>query len=379
MSARQSRFPHLDQLLYLNHAAVAPWPAVAQAAVERFARENALLGAKNYPQWMETEQRLRQLLARLINAPTAADIALVKNTSEALSFVAYGLSWRAGDNIVTSDQEFPSNRIVWESLAQQGVALRQVDLASAGTPEEALLNRVDERTRLLTISSIEYASGLRLDLETLGRYCRDHDIYFCVDAIQSLGAVEVDVQAIEADFLMADGHKWMLGPEGLALFYCRAEIRDDLKLNQYGWHMVDRMGDYDQREWRVAASARRFECGSPNMLGIHALEASISLLLEEGMSRVEAGVLENARYLMEAIDRRPHLQRITDASPGRHGGIVTFKAPGCDHGELYRQLMASDVICAHRGGGIRFSPHFYTPKTQIDHALERVDELLGCC
>ena len=373
--ALQSRFPHLDQLIYLNHAAVSPWPAVTQAAVERFARENALRGARDYPKWMETERRLRHLLARLINAPDASDIALVKNTSEALSFVAYGLSWRAGDNIVTSDQEFPSNRIVWESLASQGVELRQVDLASAETPEEALLNHVDERTRLLTISSIEYASGLRLDLEPLGQYCRNHHIYFCVDAIQSLGAVEVDAQAIQADFLMADGHKWMLGPEGLALFYCRAGIRDELKLNQYGWHMVDPMGDYDSQTWHIAASARRFECGSPNMLGIHALEASISLLLDEGMGRVEAGVLENARYLMEEIDRRPHLRRITDASPGRHGGIVTFKAPGCDHAELYRQLMASDVICAHRGGGIRFSPHFYTPKAQIDRALEKVDAL----
>ena len=373
--ALQSRFPHLDQLIYLNHAAVSPWPAVTQVAVERFARENALRGARDYPKWMETERRLRHLLARLINAPDASDIALVKNTSEALSFVAYGLSWRAGDNIVTSDQEFPSNRIVWESLASQGVELRQVDLAGAGTPEEALLNHVDERTRLLTISSIEYASGLRLDLETLGQYCRDHHIYFCVDAIQSLGAVEVDAQAIQADFLMADGHKWMLGPEGLALFYCRAGIRDELKLNQYGWHMVDSMGDYDSRTWHIAASARRFECGSPNMLGIHALEASISLLLDEGMGRVEAGVLDNARYLMEEIDRRPHLRRITDASPGRHGGIVTFKAPGCDQAEIYRRLMASDVICAHRGGGIRFSPHFYTPKAQIDRALEKVDAL----
>ncbi len=373
----RAQFPHIDQLIYLNHAAVAPWPAASSEAVCRFAAENRDFGARDYPRWLQVERRLRRNLARLINAPSPADVALVKNTSEALSFVAYGLDWREGENIVTSDQEFPSNRIVWQSLADRGVSLRQVDLASAATPEEALLAATDERTRLLAISSIQYASGLRIDLERLGRACRERGILFCVDAIQSIGAVALDVQAIEADFVMADGHKWMLGPEGLGLFYCRAERRDELRLTQYGWHMVDPLGDYDAPTWQVAADARRFECGSPNMLAIHALDASIALLLEHGMARVEADLLERSGHLLERIGATPGLELLTDPAPGRFGGIVTFRPRAGDAAALHRALMEEGIVCAHRGGGVRFSPHFYTPMEQLDEALERVLALLG--
>ncbi len=376
MINKEQQFPHLAQLVYLNHAAVAPWPRCTQEAVAAFARENVDLGAKEYPKWMKTEQRLKRNLATLLNAPSSADIALVKNTSEALSFVAYGLDWQRGDNVVISDQEFPSNRIVWESLAQFGVELRQVDLASAPSPEEALINSMDQQTRLLSISSIEYASGLRIELERLGEFCRRQQIYFCVDAIQSIGAVALDVEAIQADFVMADGHKWMLGPEGLAVFYCRQEVRDELRLNQYGWHMVDPLGDYDNPQWRIASSARRFECGSPNMLGIHALDASIALLLDEGMAAIEAAVSENATFLIEAIKQRPALQLLTDDRPGRFGGIVTFKVKNSDSATLHQQLMQSDIICAQRGGGVRFSPHFYTPTSHLAEAMAQVDELI---
>ena len=373
----EQQFPHIEQLIYLNHAAVAPWPRCAQEAVAAFARENVEFGAKDYPKWMKTEQRLKRNLATLLNAPSTADIALVKNTSEALSFVAYGLDWQAGDNVVISDQEFPSNRIVWESLAQFGVELRQADLASAASPEEALMAQVDDRTRLLSISSIEYASGLKIDLETLGRFCRQQQIFFCVDAIQSLGAVALDVQAIQADFVMADGHKWMLGPEGLAVFYSRKAVRDELRLTQYGWHMVEPLGDYDNPQWRIASSGRRFECGSPNMLGIHALDASIALLLAQGMDNVEAALSANAARLIDEIQQRPTLQLLTDSSPGRFGGIVTFRAKGCDNATLQQQLMDRNVICAHRGGGVRFSAHFYTPASHLTAAMALVDELIG--
>lgn len=265
-------FPHLDEMIHLNHAAVAPWPAVACDAVKQFADENAQLGSTHYPRWLKVEQQLRKGLASLINAPSADDIALVKNTSEALSFVAYGLDWEVSHNIVSSDQEFPSNRIVWESLEQHGVEFREADLSSAVTPEDALFAKCDQNTRLITISSIQYASGLHMNLERIGEYCRDNGILFCVDAIQSLGAVQFDAQAIKADFVMADGHKWMLGPEGLGMFYCRAELREKLKLTQYGWHMVDPLGNYTVKNWKVAKTARRFECGSPNMIAIHALK-----------------------------------------------------------------------------------------------------------
>lgn len=371
----KQQFPHLAEVIHLNHAAVAPWPAVARDAVIQFANENARLGSSHYPAWLKREHQLRKGLATLINAPSTDDIALVKNTSEALSFVAYGLEWEVGHNVVSSDQEFPSNRIVWESLEQQGVEFREADLSSEATPEDALFAKCDQNTRLLTISSIQYATGLRMDLERIGQYCRDNGILFCVDAIQSIGAVQLDVQAIQADFVMADGHKWMLGPEGLGVFYCRPEIREKLKLTQYGWHMVDPLGNYSVKQWKVAKTARRFECGSPNMIAIHALHASIKLLLETGMDEVEATVLENSRYLCERLDEINGIVLHTNTEPGRFGGIVNFSCK--DNDGLFQALDKHGVFCALRGGGIRFSPHFYTPKSQLDKALAVVKRFVA--
>jgi len=362
-------FPHPADLVYLNHAAVAPWPRRARDAVARFADENLSEGARHYPRWLTVERRLREQLQVLINAPAAEDVALLKNTSEGLSLVAYGLPWQPGDNVVTSDQEFPSNRIVWESLARQGVALRRATL-EGDDPEAALLALVDDRTRLLTISSVQYASGLRMDLERLGSACRERGVLFCVDAIQSVGALPMDVQAARIDFLVADGHKWMLGPEGLALFYCRPELRPRLALQQYGWHMVAHRGDYDRRDWEAAEDATRFECGSPNMLGIHALDASLSLLLEVGMDRVSAALLEKSAYLSERIAGLPGYRVVSATDAARRSGIVTFAREGIDPAALYRHLMDRGVVCAQRGGGVRFSPHFYTPVERLDRALE---------
>ena len=367
-----AEFPLLPNIYYLNHAAVAPWPRRAAEAVKRFAEENATMGARRYPQWLSVEAALREQLRMLLNAPHADDIALLKNTSEGLSVVAHGLDWQAGDNIVISNEEFPSNRIVWESLRDQGVTVREADL-HGDDPEAALLARVDDRTRLLAISSVQYASGIRLDLQRLGNFCHAHRILYCIDAIQSLGALPMDVQALHADFVAADGHKWMLGPEGVAVFYCRDIHREQLHLHQYGWHMLEQAGDFDQRAWRPARSARRFECGSPNMLGIHALQASLSLLLELGMDRISRLVLDNAAYLLERLGQSERIELLTPAAPHRHAGIVTFRLHDEDPLPLWRYLSERAVVCAQRGGGIRLSPHFYNKKNELDDVINLIN------
>lgn len=359
-----------EELVYLNHAAVAPWPRRTVEVIKHFAEENCALGAKNYNGWLGVETQLRVQLQQLINAPAATDIALLKNTSEGLSFIAHGLPWRAGDNVVISDQEFPSNRIVWESLARHGVEVRRAAL-SDDDPEKALLAEVDERTRLLAVSSVQYATGLRLNLEKLGEACRQHKVLFCVDAIQSLGALVFDVQHIQADFVVADAHKWMLGPEGIALFYCREELRQQLTLHEFGWHMVEDYSNYDRLDWTLANSARRFECGSPNMLGIFALHASLSLCAEVGISHIEQAVLNNTRYLMQAIKKQPKLTLVTPSDEGRFGGIVTFKWHDNTRSDaLFEYLSANGIVCAMRGGGVRFSAHFYTSQKKLDQALD---------
>ncbi len=361
----RNEFPLVDGLIYLNHAAVSPWPARTAEAVYRFANENTFTGAKNYPAWLAHEKKLRKQVQDLIHAPDIDDIALLKNTSEALSVVAEGIAWNTGDNIVTTDEEFPSNRIVWEAQQRHGVTLKEINVRDNENPEQALMNQCDAKTRVMAVSSVQFASGIRLDLELLGKFCRDQDILFCVDAIQSIGAIPMDVQAIQADFVMADGHKWMLGPEGLALFYCREKVRHELQLHQFGWHMVEHSGDYDRKDWEPAASARRFECGSPNMLGIYALSASLSLLQEVGIDRIEQRIHVLVDLLFELFSKTAGVSIITPEPRERRAGIFTMKFANHDMQELHKELINHQVICAYRGGGIRFSPHFYNSTENI--------------
>ena len=369
---RHPEFPLADTLIYLNHAAVAPWPKRTSTAVINFAEQNTIYGSHFFLDWLKKESDLRHQLQALLNAPSADDIALVKNTSEALSFVAYGLDWRRGDNIVSSNEEFPSNRLPWESLAALGVEFRQADLKSGNTPEDSLFSLVDNRTKLLTISSVQFASGLRLDLEKIGAFCKRNHILFCIDAIQSLGAVQFDVQAYQADFVMADGHKWMFGPEGLGVFYTTPEARDKLSLTQYGWHMMKDSLDYENKPWEIHPSARRFECGSLNMLGIQALSASLSLLLETTMPVVEVLVIEKSDFLIGEIDKNDDLILLSHRREQLKSGIVTFKHKVIPSDIVYKHLQENDVVCALRGGGIRFSPHFYNTTEELSKALELV-------
>ena len=374
MHAVHDEFPQLPGLRYLNHAAVSPWPQRAVEAVTRFARENAQTGARDYPDWLKTEQRLRERLQRLLNAPSCGDIALVKNTSEALSFVAFGLDWRAGDQVLISDEEFPSNRVVWEALRRFGVEVVQVSL-KGHAPEDALLAACGPRTRLLSVSAVQYASGLRLDLQSLGQGCQARGVLFCVDAIQQLGALPFDVQSSQCAFAMADGHKWLLGPEGLGVFYCRSDLREQLKLHEYGWHMLEHAGDYQRIDWQAARSARRFECGSPNMLGAMALEASLSLLEEVGMPQVEAALQERMQWLQVGLQGIPGCRLHSPLNPLRRAGILTFSLDGRDSQALYQQLRDQQVICAQRGAGVRLSPHFYTQAQVIEETLQLLHQL----
>lgn len=368
-------FPLDPGLCHLNHAAVGPWPRRAVEAVTRFAQANAHVGSEHYSQWIAVERRLRERLARLIGADSPLDIALAKNTSEALSIIAHGLPWQAGENIVGIAEEFPSNRIVWESLADRGVTWRALSLAQSKDPEAELCALCDESTRLIAVSWIQYARGLRLDLSRIGDFCRKRGILFCVDAIQGLGALPFDLARTHADFVAADGHKWMLGPEGLAVLYVRPALRDRIELHQFGWNMVEHRGDYERTHWIPAPDARRFECGSPNLLGIHAMEASLALLEEVGAERIASDLSARVDRLIELIDARG-LELLSPREPGRRAGIVTFRVPGKDSARLHHELMARRVLCAHRGGGVRFSPHFYTPYTVIDHATKILDKLL---
>lgn len=364
-----------DGLIYLNHAACSPWPQRTARAVQAFAEEVAAKGSVNYQAWGEQEALLHERVARLLGTQPE-NVALTRNTSEGLSLVAHGLDWQDGDEVVFCGEEFPSNRYPWESLASRGVITRQVQCCGTENPEVMLAEAINSNTRLLAVSSVQYATGLRMDLVRLGEMCREKGLLFIVDAIQSLGALPFDVSQIQAHAVAFGGHKWLMGPEGIGGVYVSPELRDQLTLHNFGWHMPEQI-DFDAQDWQPARTARRFEAGSPNTMGIHALNASLSLLLEEvGMDQVGAQVLSKAEFLFQALSRIDGVEIITPQTTGRFAGIVTFAIPGQDALALHRHLTKNGVVCVPRGGGIRFAPHFYTPTDKLREAVELVSGFL---
>jgi selenocysteine lyase/cysteine desulfurase len=372
----ENDFPILSKGIYANHAAIAPWPRVTAEAVSNFAQENLLEGPANYREWIRREHELRGQLAELIGAPEARDIALMKNTTEGICCVAYGFPWERGDNIVIPAGEFPSNRLPWLAQETLGVEVRQVDIRRSDAPETALLDAMDERTRVVAVSSVQFSDGFRLHLPTLGHACKTGDVLFFVVAIQHLGALPIDVEACHIDCLAADAHKWLLGPEGIAVFYCRETARSKLRLLQSGWHMFDNPWHFERNDWTPSRSARRFEAGSPNSLGQAALHATLSFLLETGIKPISERILSNTRTLFQGLSTLASVSLVSSQEPPRHSGIVSFRVGDTEPREIYKRLMTAGVTCALREGNIRLSPHFYQDEAVMGRLLNAVEDAL---
>ena len=364
------QFPILEHGLYFNHAAVGPWPRCTAEAVQNFADENMRQGSAAYREWIVREDDLRQGLADLTGAASADDIALLKNTTECISAVAFGLDWKPGDNVVLPVGEFPSNRLPWLAQAARGLEIREVDIRTAEHAETALLEAMDHNTRLLTVSAVQWNDGFRLDLHALGDACERKNVLFFVDAIQQLGALPLDVEACRIDFLAADAHKWLLAPEGIAVFYCRDSARPELQLLQQGWHMFEHPWKFERDDWTPALSAKRFEAGSPNSIGQAALNASLNLLLEYGMANVGRRVLSNTDYLLANLEHLPGVRVSSHEAADRRSGIVSFTHKELSILSLHRELTRAGVSVVVRGDSIRVSPHFYQGEKQLAEFLE---------
>jgi selenocysteine lyase/cysteine desulfurase len=372
----KAQFPSLETMLYLNHAAISPWPRAASEAARDFAAELAEQGPLQGAQWLRRESELRQVLARLLNADSADDIALLKNTTEGICTVANGIEWQAGDNLVTPDDEFLSNQLAWDALAERGVQLRKVAARHSEDPEGELLAAMDHRTRVLTISAVSWVDGFRYDLRRLGEVCRASPALLFVDAIQQFGALATDVQACGIDALAAGSHKWQLGPEGMAVFYCSPQWREQLRLSQRGWRMLDHPYRFDPPDREPSASARRFEAGTPNSLGQAILLASLQLLEQLDPQRAEQRILDNTRLIIEALEAIPGVAIRSDTSPARRSGIVSFCPPGGDVSGLRQSLSRAGIYGAVRGDMLRLSPHYYQGEAQLQALFVALDELM---
>jgi len=364
-------FPVTRNLIYFNHAAVGPLSTRAYEAMEKHARDQLAFGALHWREWYAEHEALRGSAARLIGASDPREIAILKNTSEGLSFVAEGTRWRQGDNVVTTALEFPSNYTPWKRLERKGVECRvasSLDIA-------AIEPLIDDRTVIVTVSTVAFHNGATADLEALGEICSRRGALFCVDAIQSVGALPIDVRRCRISFLAADGHKWMCGPEGAALFYVAAEHRERLDVLEYGWSNLERQGRFLDTSIDLLADGRRLEAGSLNTNGIYGLRASIDLLLEVGIEAIADRVIALATRLAGGLESIGF--RVAGPSPAR-SGIVGATPPNVEPGELRRLhegLEKEGIVCAPREGLLRFSPHFYNDEDEVDRVIEALCHL----
>jgi cysteine desulfurase / selenocysteine lyase len=369
------QFPVIDRHAWLNHAAIAPWPQPVIRAMRAFVQDNQCHGPLAYNQWMQTEARLRHRAAGLFGSSQADDIALLANTSMGLNQIALGLDWRPGDSVVFPANDFPSNRLPWQNLARLGVEPRAVTLDPLD-PEASLIAAMGPGTRLLAISSVQYDTGLHFNLERLGEACARRGALYCLDVIQQLGALPLDVTAIGADFAIAGSHKWLLAPEGLALFWSRPEARRQLATAVPGWRMFPDPFNFSRDDWSAGPSAQRFEPGTLNMAGIHALDASVELLMHHGMATIGEGIRDRTQMLTECLSKLPGLHLASPTRRERMAGIVSFGLEQESAGAIVSRLAASDVHAAVRGSLVRLSPHFYTPFEQIEQAVRVIRDAI---
>ena len=367
----RKEFPVTEHRLFMDHARVAPLPRPVQAAITAFAEDACEQGTAHYPEWIKETEIVRSRFAKLINAESD-EVAFVKNTSEGLSIVANGIDWKEGDNVVIPDIEFPANVYPWMNLKRRGVEVRFVKAVRGRVPFEQITAQVNSRTRVLSISSVEFNSGYRNDLKRIGEFCKEKNIYFCVDAIQSLGVIPMDVREFNVDFLSADGHKWMLSIEGVGGFYISKRVLEDIRPAVVGWDSVINSADYSNYDFTLKPDARRFEEGSCNTLGIYAFGAALALLEEEGIGNIEQRVLHLGDHIIQHLQKR-HLKTLSSIEPGERSGSVCF-AGDIDYKKLASYLIEHKVIVSVRDHFVRLSPHFYNTEEEIDRFFSHLDE-----
>ena len=362
---RDEEFPVTRECVYLNHAGNGPLP---RRGVTRMQALADLVSRSGDRRWLErnTEMdRVRGLAARLLGARHAHEIAFVENTSAGLSLVAGGIDWKPGDNIVSAALEFPSNVYPWKQLGERGVELWQVPERDGRIDPEELLGMLDDHTRMVALSSVQYGSGFRSDLERIGAACRERGILFVVDAIQSLGALPIDVEREFIDVCAASSHKWLLGPEGIGLLYVSDRVIDQIRPVRSGWRSMRKMFDWSDMEIDFAEGAKRFETGTMNAYGIVALGGALEIFLEIGAGDLERRILALADRAATGLADLG-FQLISSRRPGETSGIVAAVHPKHAANDLVKRLAQKDIVVAARLGRFRVSAHFYNSEEEID-------------
>jgi cysteine desulfurase / selenocysteine lyase len=368
---RQREFPVAREKIFLAHAGVCPLPKRVADAISKCAAQSTLGDQESF--MLSRLDEARKLASQLINCQPD-EIALVGPTSLALSFVAAGLNFRKGDNVLIYHDDYPSNVYPWMALAEKGVEVRLLNIKNYGAIRAIdVIGQVDENTKLVALASCHFISGFRIEIDAIGKFLRERGILFCLDAIQTLGAFPTTVEHV--DFLAADAHKWLLGPCGAGIFYVRRELQEKLNPPIYGWHNVRNPNFVAQEKIEFRSGAVKYEAGTQNLIGLVGLIASMELALEIGVKNIATELLRKRNWLVPALQTKGFTVLNADAKIENASGIISFFQAGKDLAALNQKLSDAGIVASLRTNRkgqdfIRLSPHFYNTDTDLRRVLE---------
>jgi selenocysteine lyase/cysteine desulfurase len=368
---RRHEFPVAKNKIFLGHAGVCPLPRRIAQAIGDCASEGMSGDQEAFV--MHRIADVRQVGAKLLNCQPD-EVSLVGPTSLGLSFVAAGLKFRRGENILIYHDDYPSNVYPWMALADKGVQVRLLNTRSLGAIRPVdVMGQVDENTRLVALASCHFIGGQRLEHDAIGKFLRERGILFCLDAIQTLGAFPTTVEHV--DFLAADAHKWLLGPCGAGLLYVKRDLQEKLNPQVYGWHNVRNPNFIAQDKLEFRAGAARFEAGTHNLIGLIGLLAALELALELGVDHIAAELARKRAWLAPALAAKGFSLLNPEPKPENVSGITSIFLPGRDLAPLHQKLADAGVIASLRTDRkgrnyLRFSPHYYNTDAELHRLLE---------
>ena len=371
----RNEFPHIMHgKIYFNHASTGPLCKPVLESIGKVLYEKSETNIDEYSGLQSIIKETKTDLAALINT-TPDRIAFTDNTSNGINILATGIKWQSGNRIILNDIEFPANVYPFLNLKRFGVEIDLVKSRSGIVSAEDIIEMIKPETRLVSVSQVQFLTGYRVDLEKIGRVCREKGIIFSVDAIQGLGAVRLDIQKCNIDFLSAGSQKWLLGMQGLGFIYISEKLQEDIEQSNVGWLSVEDAWDFLNYDLKLKKTAERFQGGTLNSIGIYALNASLKFFKQFGFDVIERRVIENSVYLSHMLGQIGISTVISNCAEKNIAGIVSFKHD--DSQSIFERLSEKKIHCAVRSGFVRLSPHFYNTKEEIDRVVGELNKVKG--
>lgn len=365
----RSLFPALSKYAYLNSAAVSPIPTTAIDAINRQLADVSLNGSNNYTEWIATKNRARALIAEMLGV-RAEQIAFMRNTSDGFAAVANGLTWKPGDNIVSFENEFPANFYAWRMVRDRyGVELRLCPEREGRIDLEELIGMIDGNTKVVALSSVQYGSGFRADLERVGRAARNVDALFAVDIIQGLGQFGFDLPAQYVDVASGASHKWLCAPEGCGMLYVSDRARERVEPAFVGWISVMTPWDFADRGQPFQPNALAWESGTGTASLFYGLEQCLKLLNDTGLEKIEGHLSELSHMLCDSLAGKNY-DVVSSRRQGEKSAIVCIKhRGGMDCNAIAKRLMEENIVVSPRNSILRIAPHFYNNFDDIERLI----------